>query len=324
MAATVPRSGVVQIGGVPSFWVEDLGGLENATWDLFVCSIGYEARSRFFLERFAGQAAAVLVSGYNTRRVQSYAENLDVAYQVTRSVEIENDSDFVDKLSVRLDNALPSRQTPHRILVDISSCSRTRLAALVRECLERKCVCDFVYTPGVFHAPPDDPSALAFTGPVLPSFVGAPASSAVAALRAIVGLGYESLEALGALQLLEPSEMWAMLPVDEDGRYEEVVREENASLLEMLDDEHILRYRVLDGLGTFGTLEQLVYGAADGARSVIVPLGPKVFALCALLVSARFGRAVPVWRFSSDQYGVPIDVQASGVIAGLTVHAEVP
>lgn len=323
MTSAVPRSRVVGAGGAPGFWVDGLGDLENSRWDLFVCSIGYEARSRFFLEKYADRATATLVSGYNTRRVQSYTENLAAAYQVTTTVLIEDDSDFVRRLSSRMDHLLEDSNVPHRILVDISSCSRTRLAALVKEVLDRECVCDFLYTPGVFHEPTDDPSALAFTGPVLPSFVGAPASSSLASLRAIVGLGYESLEALGALQLLEPSEMWAMVPVDDDDQYERVVREENASLLEMLEGEHVLPYRVLDGLGTFELLEQLVYGAGDGARSVIVPLGPKIFALCGLLASARFGRAVPVWRFSADQFGTPLDVEASGAVTGLTVHSKI-
>ncbi len=181
-------------------------------------------------------------------------------------------------------------------------------------------VVDFVYTPGEFQRPPDTRSALAFTGPVLPAFAGLPSSSANSALTAVFGLGYESLEALGALQLLEASEVWALVPYDEGERYYELVRAENDTLLEMVSDDHVLRYDVLDGVGTFELLEQLVYGATEVGRPVIVPLGPKIFALAALLVSSRFDREVPVWRFSTDQYSLPQDVAASGLVGGMRLH----
>jgi len=324
MPLRVPRSSLPH-QAKPGFWVEESPDLDTLTWDLFVGSLGFERRSRFFLERHGGEANRLLISAYDSRRSQSYVENLDAAYRMGASVDIESDSQFVDAFQGRLFQAVGQTGVP-RVLVDVSSCSRTRLAAMVSGLLRlERAEIDFVYTPGVFQPPPDVRSALSFTGPVLPAFAGLPATTSSAGLTAIFGLGYEALEALGALQLLEASEVWALLPVDEDKDYYEVVAAENDTLIEMVDADHVLSYDVLDAVGTFQLLEQLVYGTSENSRPVIVPLGPKVFALAALLTSARFNREVPVWRFSSDQYSLPLDVSSSGEVSSMRVqvHAAV-
>ncbi len=304
----------------PEFWIQEVTDLAEASWDIFVGSLGFEERSRYFLEALGDRAERLLVSAYDSRRGGSYIDNLDLAYRMGATVDVESDSEFASLISQRLVDSVADLEQP-RLLVDISSCSRTRLAAMVSSLLQlERAVVDFVYTPGTFQQPPEVRSALAFTGPVLPAFAGLPATTAHAGLTAVFGLGYESLEALGALQLLEASEVWALLPLDPDGSYYDVVAAENDTLLEMVDLDHVVTYEVLDAVGTFRLLEQLVYGASSQARPVIVPLGPKVFALAALLVSARFNREVPVWRFSSDQYSLPRDVSASGKISALRVN----
>jgi hypothetical protein len=138
-------------------------------------------------------------------------------------------------------------------------------------------------------------------------------------LTAVIGLGFEAIEALGAFQILESSEVYLFLPEDESQEYAAVVREANRSLARVVGKEHCIPYYFSEPKLLYETLERVIYGTIRGSRPVLVPLGPKIFALCALLVSARFNRQVPVWHFSSDQYGIPEDVRPAGVVYGLRV-----
>jgi hypothetical protein len=299
------------------FLVEEASLPGDGEWDVFLGTIGFEERSRFILSQISDRVATRIVSAYDSRRLHSFTDNMEFALGSGCEVMIESDIEFVDQIGDRIRDAL-SRSEGRRVVVDISSASRTRIAATVAELLEHDVVVDYFYAPAEFREPSDVPSALSYTGPVLPRFVGR-AADMNTPLTAIVGLGYESIEALGAFQLLEASEVWAFVPMDVAG-FAEIVEEENASLLQLIDPRHALRYSVEDPLELYEILDQVVYGALASSRPVLVPLGPKIFALASLLVSARYERTVPVWRFSSEQYGRPVEVRASGNVIGLRVR----
>jgi hypothetical protein len=56
------------------------------------------------------------------------------------------------------------------------------------------------------------------------------------------------------------------------------------------------------------------------ARPVIVPMGPKIFGLAALLIAESFVPRISVWRISTGRSGEPLDICATGPIHGYTVE----
>lgn len=319
----LPRKPTRGVVGPPPFVVERHSSDELVgPWDVLFCSIGFEERSRYVLEHLSKYAERKAVSAYDSRRGLSFESNLELALAIDCDLTLESDGEYVAGFHSRLSAYDRSGvlQTG-RVALDISSASRTRLAASLLALLSHDAIrdVDILYCPAAFHPPHDDPVALATAGPVSRGFVGR-SDSAQLPLCAVMGLGYESLEALGAFQYMEAGEVWSFIPWDVGGEYHDLVMRENAILLKLVSEDHRVTYAVNDPVDLYDALDQVVYGASDSYRPVLVPMGPKIFAAAAMLVSMRYGRVVPVWRFSSEQYGLAYDVQASGSLVSCRVR----
>jgi hypothetical protein len=177
---------------------------------------------------------------------------------------------------------------------------------------------DFVYSIAAYQDPPRPASRNADAGPVSPAFAGwwtQPERS----LSAIVGLGYEQDKALGAVEHLQISEIWVLRPMSVIGEYDEALLKANSKLLEFVPQFRRLPYRVDQPYDTFHRLESLVNALIRESNPVLLPFGPKIFSLCALLCSCLH-REVPVWRISAGRFGTPRDVIAHGAIYGIRVQ----
>src|SRR5207244_3741987 len=137
-------------------------------------------------------------------------------------------------------------------------------------------------------------------------------------VAAIVGLGYEPDKAVGAYEFLEAASIWVFQPLSEDARYMRDVERANRTLLKRIPNGQKVTYRVDQPISCFGMLESVVYGMLSGSRPVLLPFGPKIFALCAMLV-ATIHRSVPVWRVTAEQQGEPIDREPSSKIVAIRV-----
>jgi len=77
-------------------------------------------------------------------------------------------------------------------------------------------------------------------------------------------------------------------------------------------------YRVHAPVDCFITLESLIYGLSRTKNTILLPFGPKIFALCALLV-ASVHPTTAVWRVSAGFQEEAVNRQASGYVYGLQV-----
>jgi hypothetical protein len=207
------------------------------------------------------------------------------------------------------------------VVIDISSMSRPMMAyvAIGLDRLAKRGVrvrALFVYCPAEFTEPGSDISPIIKSEPVIPELAGW-CDDATRPPCAIVGFGYEADYALGAIEYLEPAEAWGFFPYGEDKRFDRAVEKANRDVVAMLGRERIQKYEVGNPSDLFGRLESLVYGIAMDGRSIIVPFGPKIFALSAILVSIRHSPSTTVWRVSGEQSGEPVDRTANGKVVAL-------
>lgn len=190
-----------------------------------------------------------------------------------------------------------------RILVDISSMSRRTLARVVQALWENSGIGDvhFVYAPARFES-----SAVAANlipslsaGPLSEYFSGGLRSPSIP-VGLVLGLGLEPHRALGLVELMEPSRVWAFVAVSEDARFTDGVQRIHEGLLTPDSSVMPLYYDIRSLANLYNSLESLIFSAAVDYRMLIAPSGPKIFSLAAMLVGLpRDSRRPALWRVGS-------------------------
>jgi hypothetical protein len=175
----------------------------------------------------------------------------------------------------------------------------------------------FVYSPAEFAPPPAVPSQSLQAGPVTDEFKGRLRRSSLP-IGAIIGLGYEPQRALGAFELLEPSSAWAFRPVSHNPQFNSTVEQANSQLLALLGAGSVFPYAVRSGAELIHSLESFVFVIAPDNRVVLIPMGPKIFALACLLVALdRSPERPAVWRVGEDRYVDPPNVSEDGSVVAV-------
>ncbi|MFT4394617.1 hypothetical protein ACLTEW_06745 [Gordonia lacunae] len=199
--------------------------------------------------------------------------------------------------------------------------SRSRLAETVLALLRDSYIdleIDWVYSPATY----DD--KLLVSGPVqfndaVPGFEGW--SDPALPLYVAVGVGLEGDRTLGVLDDLEPNETFTFSPEGFNNLYDEGILKLNRDLFKLVPSRNQFSYRVEDPYVTFLKLSSLVDLWANEARIVLLPLGPKTFALMSFLIALRDDSRVSVWRLSADSVDTPVDRIAAGPILGLSTSS---
>jgi hypothetical protein len=295
------------------------------TYDAIIATVGYETRARNIAEVWQPQSEEKHAFGFKKQQVHSYRYNHDWFEGAGFHVKTVDDLQFAQALSSlchRLDSQVRDSTTaPISILVDISSVTRSRLAIIIEilrdEEYKHSFAVEFAYTLAKYNPPPKEVPLNTFVAPVTPSFAGWTIDPN-RGVAAIVGLGYEEDKALGAVEHVQAVEIWAYAPLSEIAEYDSDVRDANKTLLDLVINDHQLRYAVADPLALYAGLESLVYRLAQQRNVVIFPFGPKLFALCALLAACSHPE-VAVWRVSAEELEDAADRLPSKFIYGLKV-----
>jgi hypothetical protein len=291
-------------------------------YDAFIAAVGFERRSRGVAEFLKPKAKKLLACAFSDRKVLNYDENmawyLDNGYAVTD----RGDEGFRAWLEDNLTGLSGQDGRPLRLAIDISSLSRFRLAVIVdwlrKRGGENSAIADFLYSVADFSPPAMADAPNVHVGPVLKSFAGwslNPNQSTVA----IVGLGYEENKALGAVEHLQVSQVWLFAPRSSIREYEVELERANGILFESVSRENRIDYRVEQPFDCFVALESLTDRCLRSSRVVLLPFGPKVFALCSLLVACIHENAA-VWRVSAGGAEPAVDRIPSKFFCGLTAE----
>lgn len=294
----------------------------TSPYDVVVAALGYERRSTYLL-RQGTTAPHVLTIAFDAGHNQVYEDNERVARSCSEVVEA-SDATY----GAILQEFLLDRR-PSRLAIDISSLSRYRLAEAVARleeiALTTECdwVVDFFYAPAEYRPPRemrrDHEETSLHAGPVHPRFAGSIRSVSIP-VCAVFGLGYEESRALGVFELLEPKDVWLFKPLGFDERYEQAVNGVNSYLLTLMEPRRILTYRLDEPASTYSALESLVYSIGRVSRLVMVPMGPKIFALNCLLLGLSEDISRPaVWRVGPRSPTSFADSVEAGPLFGLSV-----
>jgi hypothetical protein len=294
-------------------------------YDLLIATLGFETRATYIPRLLEDKTERICGIDYAVHHVHSYERNLEY-FQAHELVQ-EPTSAVRKRLTglvQEVREALVARDDdrPPRVAVDISCMDRDRLAKIVLALtVDQDAAVDihFFYSFAQFA-----PDLLGSEGTVLVNrpieeMEGWP-TDPDAGLVCVMSLGFESRLATAAIETLEPSRVIALLPLGEDERYDEVVQERNSDLLSQPSENvHVHDYRVGDPLRTILDLNATVESLSRRARVVIVPIGPKTFALAAILVGIAHPTNTTVWRMSADDGRTPEDRVPSGTVVGLRV-----
>lgn len=301
----------------------NLEQVSDRDYECLICSLGYESRSRALAERIGSGSNVVLyAAGFLHGHDGAYKKNRQVLKDLEAEVFESSDDSFREW-------AMEWFSTVHyeRVAIDISSMSRPRIAALV-EALEaaknERLVADFLYVPQVYKGPAVPLEVPAALGPVSPAFAGWD-TDIEQPLVILFGLGYEPYRAAAAIDALEPSLAVPFFPHGKDPAFIEDVEVANADVLG-LKKQGVVQprdYEIEDPFTCFAQLDALIsrYVERDEARPLLLPLGPKIFALVCLLVSAVRVPAIPVWRVSPGRFDTPIDHEPEDTLVTLRVSA---
>lgn len=297
----------------------DLANL-STDYAFFIAALGFERRARHIAETILPQARKYIAWRFSDRHTLSYAEN--AAWFSSNGYEIIDDGDdnfFRGQLKDILRNASSSSNIIG--CIDISSMTRQRLAAIVEMCcdghLKSGSSIDFLYSLGAYSPPPTEIVPNTLFAPISPFFAGWTTDPNKPPI-AIVGLGYEESKALGATEYIQADEAWVFIPESPVEAYLPAVLEANSTLLSFLPSRQQISYRPDDPVGCYNLLESLLYGIVPFGRPVILPFGPKIFTLMALLACTKYSEA-SVWRVSAQQSEIAVDRLPSEHIIGVRV-----
>lgn len=310
----------MRLQAIRTGWVADLREL-----DLVICACGYESRATHVAKQVAAQGGKRVALGFDKQQALNYEANRVWFEQSGYEVVDVDDDAFSVRLRSILDSSLVNLDHSPRVAVDISCLNRSRMARLVSE-LKNMSVPTmdvfFAYCVAKYSPPSSDLSATSIVEPVTPEFAGW-TTNPDRPPAAVLGLGYEESRAIGIVDHLEiNSAVWAFVPVGPISDYSASVDAANKSLYAMIGvDGRQLPYDIMDPASLFRELNSLVDLLKSRFNPIIVPFGPKIFALVAMLV-ASVQPEIGVWRVSSGLHEKPSDREPSEHITLLHVRYE--
>jgi hypothetical protein len=189
-----------------------------------------------------------------------------------------------------------------RVGIDISSMNRTMIANTVMALCQASRFfegIEFYYMPANFREPDQDFPTIENIGAVIPEFSGQDVDTSLP-VCIVMGVGYEYGLAVGLINRIEPARAICFAATGHDEQYVSAVRQANLNFEFGLPNIYVSEYNVLDARTGFKLVSDVVSGVIRGARAVLVPMGPKLFALICNLIALRFFGAVAVWRIVSE------------------------
>ncbi|WP_147362307.1 hypothetical protein [Clavibacter michiganensis] len=285
-------------------------------------ALGYETRSSYIAAELHGHSIAKLALDLDGDRIFGYSTNRTLLTAFGFTIEAPS-SDLANVVTLSLNNCSTTNAC---IGIDVSSFTRLQLAQIIEGVLSAtptsRLRVEFLYAPASSAGWEDQEGPIKVARPVHPAFTSW-ADDPSLPLTAVIGVGVETNFALGVAEFLDASSVLAFVPYGGDAEFDVMNAAANHEFFLANDVVRRAEYDLLKPYDLYVKLESLMYSLAQEQRLAVVPLGPKMFALCALLATASLDAAATVWRFSPADAGVPVDRVASGAVAHLTIEVRV-
>lgn len=284
-------------------------------FDVVVAACGYESRCRYFMESTGIRGRRCYALAFPTRRELAFNVNREFFRRSgVECLEIPDNTVVNWAARVLEEAAALAGQRTIRVFVDISSQTRVRIASIlegIEEASEDRSIeVTFGYSLAKFARPSTIAAPILTIGPVSPRFAGWSVEPELP-LALVAGLGYEQQRAMGAVEFLEPAEVWSLTPKSSIPEYTAALRRANRDLLADIGPKRQLTYIVEDPNGTYAMLNSVVLHLTAKRNITLLPSGPKILALLSMLTALKH-RKVSVWRVSAGDTEEPADRQPSG------------
>jgi hypothetical protein len=299
--------------------------LNVTEYDIIICALGFERRASAVA--CCVSARRKLVFGFDHNKNYSYDRNFEFFKSAGFSIFSDlSNSEFSVQFGLRfldeLNGLLSEQQAVVCVCIDVSSFDRFRLAEIVStlSLLTRNLRhdltvnVDFAYSVAKFLPPRPVLGRNEYAGPVHKGFAGR-FSDPGRPLALIAGLGYEMGKVMGASEYLQASRVVSFFPDSPVHRFEPEVLRANSSLLNSIRPADKINYPVADPYRAMAILDAVVHGLDDEYNIVMLPGGPKIFAVICLVLQRQY-REISVWRVSSGRSINAHDVEASGYTVG--------
>lgn len=291
--------------------------VKNDGFDLVISGLGFESRCLETYKKYNKATKEFLYLGYkNENNNNLYLDNRKkIEYNNLKALDL-NDKEFQDQIS-NLD-----LRNIHSIGIDISVMSRHRLSFAIYTVLQKLTpgsTLTIMYTLSEYCCPPEEITPVKKVGPICEKIIGS-LGDLGKPTTAIIGLGYEKSKAIGINNYIEPNETLLFFPKSQENKFETDVSNNNADLIESVEDDQIYEYNVHNPVSTYLELRSLVYSTSKFNRCLLVPLGPKILSALCVILSFELKGKLPVWRVSSEQTETPIDRKSSGHIIEVSIQ----
>jgi hypothetical protein len=291
--------------------------------DLLIFALGYEERSTSVAKAIRINSRQALALRFSGPPIHAFEENENWAASAGVTViqwEAENYKADLRKTIAEVCSGDTTHASP-KIAIDISSMSRSMMAevwaALLRARIAMHCI--FLYSSARYDGAPLSFPPITINEPISSLFSAWPIEPQLP-IELIVGLGYERGRAAAAIETFEATDITFFSPEGGDIEYASEIAEVNKTILRGSVGAPLVHYDVGNIFDTVARLSQFVSRSMSGSRSVIVPFGPKTFALAAMIAAISFPRRVSVWRMSGGTSDPTPNRISNGKISAVSVR----
>jgi len=295
----------------------------SCEYDACIVAIGYESRSRFFYNKYP--VTSRLKSGlvFSEQHVLDFDTNFKFFKKEGFSCE-QAELSTIKALINKIFEAGPTcGRDSLRVLVDISSMTRQLISAISFFLMENALTfkmearADFVYSIAKFGEIPSKYGPIVSNGPSIRQLAGwSPNASLPCGV--VLGIGYEQDLALGLIEDLEASRVWAFRPCGHHHNYDLAIDKSNVGLFDEIPRNNQTLYSVHDPYTLFAALETLFGLNKRDIRLIVAPFGPKIFTLASSLAALMHYPEIGIWRVSGGTNQEPVDRVAAGSIPALS------
>lgn len=262
---------------------------------ILVASCGYEERSVYFTTALdLMRYDKILIGDYGATGYWSYDKN-------RRMLDDLKDASISPSQSIgsAVHDALAREKCS--ITIDISSFDRSAISsiliAIFRNWRNVKYV-NILYYPQIYVEPDYRLETVKSFGPVSPYLSGS-TTSPNRRLCLVFGAGHEFGKAIGAVDTLEPDDVFCFRPHGIDKRYDQSIAKSNLNFDFIENTQNIIDYNLEDPFETYMKLRSLLDTKRRTDSVIVLPLGPKLFAALCIIVALVYHPEIKVWRHST-------------------------
>ena len=274
--------------------------LKTEKIDCMIAASGFHARCTYIAENINLERTYKLMITFDeTDNINLKKEN-ELVFEELGFLSVSSSSKSGEKIEKLINNICNNSASENlNILIDYSCMPKLWIATILdfinnNESLKQKINIFFAYTPKKFI--PNVKKTVDFLGPISETTDLVQNDKDISLLT---GLDNNSEFITTLIDTINPQKIYAFVPEPSFNKgYSESVMETNKSLLDKVDKDNIIKYPANNPEHINSLLTSLCLQLRLDSRIVIVPQGPKTFALTSLLLSIRYPD-IKLWEIIS-------------------------